>query len=65
MDRSLGPGAQTLLKSLADPSLPLEERVDLKKQIRYLDIKDWALVLRAFDQWPFAPEVSNTIPPLA
>ena len=61
-DRSLAPGAQTLLKKLTDPSLPPEERVDIKKQIRDMDIKDWALVLRAFNNWPFAPEVNSTFP---
>jgi len=65
MNRSLAPGAQSLLKSLTDPNLPPEERVDIKKQIRRLDIKDWALILRAFNDWPFAPEVSNAIfPPI-
>jgi len=53
---SLAPGAQSLLKLLTDPSLPPEERVDIKKQVRRLDIKDWALILRAFNNWPFAPE---------
>lgn len=62
VDRSLAPGAQSLLKTLTDPSLPSEERVDVKKQIRRLDIKDWALIIRAFNNWPFAPEVSGTIP---
>jgi transcription factor 1 len=60
----LAPGAQSLLKILTDPSLPAEERVDIKKLIRNMDIKDWALIIRAFDNWPFAPEVSNIIPPL-
>ena len=61
--RSLAPGAQSLLKPLTDPSLPPHERVDIKKQIRGLDIKDWALILRAFNNWPFAPEVSKHSPP--
>ena len=61
VDRSLAPGAQSLLKPLTDPSLPPGERVDIKKQIRQLDIKDWALILRAFNNWPFAPEVSSII----
>ncbi|KAF9643790.1 S-adenosyl-L-methionine-dependent methyltransferase [Thelephora ganbajun] len=59
---SLAPGAQSLLKPLTDPSLPPEERVDVKKQIRRLDIKDWALILRAFNNWPFAPEASKHHP---
>lgn len=59
----MAPGAQTLLKVLTDPKLPPEERVDVKKQIRRLDIRDWALILRAFNNWPFAPEVSKRHPP--
>lgn len=61
LGRSLAPGAQSLLRRLTDQELPPEERVDIKKQIRSLDIKDWALILRAFDNWPFAPEVNNTV----
>ena len=61
-DRSLAPGAQSLLKPLTDPILPAQERVDVKKLIRKLDIKDWALILRAFGDWPFAPEVSDIAP---
>lgn len=57
--RSLAPGAQTLLKPLTDPNLPPEERIDVNKQIRQLDIRDWALIIRAFSNWPFAPEVSG------
>jgi len=59
VDRSLAPGAQSLLKTLTDPTLPPEERVDINKQIRRLDVSDWALILRAFSNWPFAPEVCS------
>ena len=63
MDRSLAPGSQVLLKPLTDPRLPPEERIDITKQVRRLDIKDWALILRAFNDWPFAPTVSERRPP--
>jgi len=53
---SLAPGAQTLLKVLTDPSLPHEQRVDIDKASRDMTVADWALLLRAFDNWPFAPE---------
>ena len=56
--RSLGPGAESLLKVLTDSSLPLQQRVDISKQVRKLDVSDWALVIRAFNDWPFAPDVS-------
>jgi transcription factor 1 len=39
--------------------LPVNERVDIKKQIRKLTIPEWATLVKAFDRWPFAPEVSE------
>ncbi|EPQ57060.1 S-adenosyl-L-methionine-dependent methyltransferase [Gloeophyllum trabeum ATCC 11539] len=54
---SLAPGATTLIQYLSDESLPAEERLDLKKPIKQLTVHDWSLVLRAFERWPFAPEV--------
>ncbi|CCM06868.1 uncharacterized protein FIBRA_09176 [Fibroporia radiculosa] len=53
---SLAPGAQTMLKMLTDSSLPDSQRVDIGKAPRHLTLADWALVIRAFDNWPFAPE---------
>jgi hypothetical protein len=53
----LGPGAKNLLPKLTDKTLPLDERVDIKKTPRSLDIREWALVVRAFKEWPFRPEV--------
>lgn len=64
VDRSLAPGAQVLLKSLTDSNLPPHECIDVRTQVRKLDLKDWALVIRAFDNWPFAPEVSEHRPSL-
>ncbi|KAI0087972.1 S-adenosyl-L-methionine-dependent methyltransferase [Irpex rosettiformis] len=54
---TLGPGAESLLKTLTDQSLPPEQRVDIATQIRKLNVSDWALIIRAFDYWPFAPDV--------
>jgi len=53
---SLAPGAATLLKTLTDPSLPPEQRLDISKPPRGLTVADWALLVRAFELWPFAPE---------
>ncbi|KAI0958757.1 hypothetical protein AcV7_004477 [Taiwanofungus camphoratus] len=53
---SLAPGAQTLLKVLTSPNLPPEQQLDVNKPPRDLTIADWALIIRAFDNWPFAPE---------
>ena len=55
---SLAPGARTLLQSLTDTALPRSERINLAKRPRDLNIAEWALVLRAFDNWPFKPAVS-------
>ncbi|THH15037.1 hypothetical protein EW146_g5377 [Bondarzewia mesenterica] len=53
---SLAPGAESLFKRLTDPNLPPEQRVDIKKQVRSLTARDWALITNAFIEWPFAPE---------
>lgn len=54
---SLAPGAEVLLKTLTDKSLPPEQRVDIRLMVKQLTISDWALIVRAFDAWPFAPAV--------
>ncbi|KAJ3477929.1 hypothetical protein NLI96_g10130 [Meripilus lineatus] len=53
---SIAPGANVMLKSLTDPALPKNERVDCTQKVRDLTIAEWALVMRAFDNWPFAPQ---------
>jgi len=52
---SLAPGAEVLLKTLTDKTLPPEQRVDVRLAAKELTISDWALIVRAFDAWPFAP----------
>ncbi len=54
---SLAPGAEVLLKTLTDKNLPPEQRVDIRLRVNQLTIADWALIVRAFDAWPFAPSV--------
>jgi transcription factor 1 len=54
---SLAPGAEVLLKTLTDKSLPPEQCVDIRLAVKQLTISDWALIVRAFDAWPFAPAV--------
>jgi transcription factor 1 len=56
VNSGLAPGATTLLKMVTDPSLP--ERLDVKKPIRMMTAHDWSILLKAFDDWPFSPEVS-------
>lgn len=57
----LGPGAKNILPKLTDKKLPAEERMDIKKTPRSLDIREWGLVVRAFKEWPFRPEVYITL----
>ena len=54
---SLAPGAEVLLQTLTDKNLPPEQRVDVRLTAKQLTISDWALIARAFDAWPFAPDV--------
>jgi transcription factor 1 len=54
---SLAPGAEVLLKVLTDKNLPPTQRVDIRIMVKHLTLSDWALIARAFDAWPFAPEV--------
>jgi transcription factor 1 len=54
---SLAPGAEVLLQNLTDKKLPPEQRVDVRLTAKQLTISDWALIARAFDAWPFAPDV--------
>ena len=53
----LGPGAKNLLPKLRDKNLPANVRVDTKKASRDLELHEWALLVRAFKEWPFRPEV--------
>jgi transcription factor 1 len=57
---SLAPGAQSLIKQVASPDLPESERLNIKKQVRKLNVHDWSILLKAFDKWPFAPEVRHS-----
>lgn len=42
---------------LTAKDLPPEQRVDVTQKVRDMSVSDWALLIRAFDNWPFAPEV--------
>ncbi|KAI0371169.1 S-adenosyl-L-methionine-dependent methyltransferase [Pilatotrama ljubarskyi] len=53
---SLAPGATSLLTPLQDTRLPPSERVKPTKCPKDLTLADWALLLRAFNNWPFRPE---------
>ncbi|KAJ7925279.1 S-adenosyl-L-methionine-dependent methyltransferase [Mycena leptocephala] len=60
----LAPNAQSLLKGLTAPNLDEEHRIDPKTPVREMTVKDWALLVKAFDEWRFAPEdlsITDTI----
>lgn len=57
-NRSLCPGADALLEPLTSRAIPVEDRLDVSKPIRELSTEDWLKVVKAFDEWPFAPTVS-------
>ncbi|KAJ7132770.1 S-adenosyl-L-methionine-dependent methyltransferase [Mycena crocata] len=60
----LAPNAQTLLNKLTAPGLDKKHRVDPKTPIREMSVNDWRLLVKAFDEWPFAPEdlsITDTI----
>ncbi|RDX44857.1 S-adenosyl-L-methionine-dependent methyltransferase [Lentinus brumalis] len=53
---SLAPGAKTLVEALTSPTVPREQRVNVNKKVGALNISDWALLMRAFNNWPFKPQ---------
>jgi hypothetical protein len=55
--RFLAPNGQSLLKVLSGPGLDPNARIDPKTPVREMTVNDWALLVKAFDEWPFAPEV--------
>jgi hypothetical protein len=42
---------------LNDKSLPGNQQVDPSIPVRELHLAQWASIVRAFDNWPFAPDV--------
>lgn len=52
-------GAANLIPKLTDPNLPPAQRIDPDKWIREYTVRDWALIVKAFKEWPFAPDVSE------
>ncbi|KAG6830796.1 hypothetical protein H0H92_014645 [Tricholoma furcatifolium] len=54
---TLAPNAQILIKTVTDPSRPKEEQLDVSKKIKDMNARDWQILLQAFDEWPFKPDV--------
>ncbi|KAI0035850.1 S-adenosyl-L-methionine-dependent methyltransferase [Vararia minispora EC-137] len=59
----LAPGAHHLLKYINEDLTP-EQQVDYAKEIRMLSLQDWSHIVRAFEEWPFKPEV-RSLPPVS
>jgi len=58
---TVAPGAAILLKSLTNPDAPPEERADVTKYIKDLDIEEWAALVKAFKNWPFRPDIVKIV----
>ncbi|KAL1696287.1 hypothetical protein GGG16DRAFT_43571 [Schizophyllum commune] len=56
----LAPGALSLLpKVFPGPTLPPSQAIYPKVQVRGMQLRDWGILVRAFDEWPFKPTVSG------
>ncbi|KAL1704146.1 hypothetical protein EV121DRAFT_206480 [Schizophyllum commune] len=56
----LAPGALSLLpKVFPGPTLPPSQAIYPKVQVRGMQLRDWGILFRAFDEWPFKPTVSG------
>ncbi|KAH8083761.1 S-adenosyl-L-methionine-dependent methyltransferase [Cristinia sonorae] len=56
---SLAVGATSLLEKLTSEDLPPHERLDTSRRIKDLTVAEWALIIRAFEDWPFAPTIDD------
>jgi len=54
----LGPGAQSLVKKIADGG------VNVDTVVRDLTVNDWSVIVKTFVEWPFAPEDLSIHEPL-
>ncbi|KAF7298213.1 Glycoside hydrolase family 63 protein [Mycena chlorophos] len=52
----LAPNALSLLKGISEPDLPADVRIDPQTHVRNLTVAQWSILVKAFDEWPFAPE---------
>ncbi|KAL1682758.1 hypothetical protein EV122DRAFT_203130 [Schizophyllum commune] len=58
----LAPGALSLLpKVFPGPTLPPSQAIYPKVQVRGMQLRDWGILFRAFDEWPFKPTVSGSV----
>ncbi|KAL1748705.1 S-adenosyl-L-methionine-dependent methyltransferase [Schizophyllum fasciatum] len=53
----LAPGALSLLpKVFPGPTLPPSQAIYPKVQVRGMQLRDWGILVRAFEDWPFRPQ---------
>jgi len=55
----LGLGALNLLPKITAPSLDPRRRINPTKLVREYDLQDWSNIVRAFQEWKFAPDVGS------
>ncbi|KAG6885163.1 hypothetical protein C0993_005403 [Termitomyces sp. T159_Od127] len=51
----LAPNSRVLIGAVTNPNLPESERLDVSKKIRDMEAHEWAIFMKAFDNWPFKP----------
>lgn len=56
----MAPGANNMMQFLEGYDVSPDDRVDTKTSVNELTVEHWARIVRAFDKWPFAPDVSFT-----
>ncbi|KAJ7462266.1 S-adenosyl-L-methionine-dependent methyltransferase [Mycena galericulata] len=54
----LAPNAQSLLTKLTAGK---QHHINPKTPVREMTLQDWSLLVKAFDEWPFAPEVRSKL----
>ncbi|KJA20076.1 hypothetical protein HYPSUDRAFT_43714 [Hypholoma sublateritium FD-334 SS-4] len=52
---TLGSGGRNLIPKMTDPSLPAEQRVDVSRSPRTLEMREWQILVNTFKKWPFRP----------
>lgn len=46
---------------MTDPSLPEEQRVDVSRSPRTLEMREWQILVNTFKKWPFRPTVRRRV----
>ncbi|KAF8481486.1 S-adenosyl-L-methionine-dependent methyltransferase [Gautieria morchelliformis] len=54
---SLAPGANNMMQYLEGHGVSPDDQLDTKLSVNELTVGHWARIVRAFDKWPFAPDM--------